>query len=144
MLHELGQPLHAFDADQLTGKEIIVRTLDKETKFVTLDEVERTLIPDNDLLICDAEKPLCLAGTMGGINSGVTGATKNVFLEAAYFDPGTVRKQAKRLDIHSDSSFRFERGVDPYMTPTAAMRAASLIVEIAGGTASEMEDLKTR
>lgn len=142
VLHELGQPLHAFDADQLKGKEIIVKTLDKETKFTTLDDQERTLIPHSDLLICDAERPLCIAGTMGGINSGVTTATKNVFLEAAYFDAGTVRRQAKRMDIHSDSSFRFERGVDPAMTPIAALRAASLIVDIAGGVASKIEDLQ--
>ncbi|MEM6345667.1 MAG: phenylalanine--tRNA ligase subunit beta [Bacteroidota bacterium] len=142
VLHELGQPMHAFDADQLSGKEIIVKTLPEAQKFTTLDEVERELIAGQDLMICDAEKPLCIAGTMGGINSGVTFDTKNVFLEIAWFDPGTVRKTSKRLGISSDSSFRYERGADPEMIPTTAMRAASLMVELAGGTASEMSDVQ--
>ncbi len=142
VLHELGQPMHAFDADQLEGGEIIVRTLDKDQKFVTLDEEERQLKAGSDLLICDASQPRCIAGTMGGMNSSVTTATQNIFLESAHFDAGTVRKQAKRLAINSDSSYRFERGADPNMTTTAAMRAASLIVELCGGTVSEMSDIK--
>jgi phenylalanyl-tRNA synthetase beta chain len=141
VLFELGHPMHAFDADQLIGGEIIVRTLDEDMKYTTLDGEERELKANSDLLICDAEYPRCIAGTMGGLKSSVTEETTNVFLESAYFDPGTVRKQAKRLGIHSDSSFRFERGADPHMTETALMRAASMIVEIAGGTPSEVSDL---
>ena len=141
VLHELGHPMHAFDADQLSGKEIIVRTLDADMKYTTLDGEERELKANSDLLICDAEQPRCIAGTMGGMTSAVTEETTNVFLESAYFDPGTVRKQAKRLGIHSDSSFRFERGADPHMTETALMRAASMILEIAGGSASQVDDL---
>ncbi|MEM6804454.1 MAG: phenylalanine--tRNA ligase subunit beta, partial [Bacteroidota bacterium] len=140
VLHELGQPMHAFDADKLEGKEIIVKTLEEKTKFITLDGDERELLPHADLLICDAKNPRCIAGTMGGLNSGVTFDTKNVFLEVAYFDPGTVRKQAKRLGINSDSSFRYERGADPFMTEIAARRASDLILEIAGGEASKMAD----
>ncbi|MCI4669437.1 MAG: phenylalanine--tRNA ligase subunit beta [Bacteroidia bacterium] len=141
VLHELGNPLHAFDADKIEGGKIIVDTLSEKTSFETLVDGEKELLPDSDLLINDTKKPLCIAGTMGGLNSGVSHETKNVFLECAYFDPGTVRRTAKRLGINSDSSFRFERGVDPHMTPTSALRAASLIVEIAGGTASAMEDI---
>ncbi|MEM7370593.1 MAG: phenylalanine--tRNA ligase subunit beta [Bacteroidota bacterium] len=143
VLHELGQPMHAFDADKLNGQEIIVKTLDQETPFITLDEIERTIIPHTDLMICDKEQPLCIAGTMGGINSGVTESTKNVFLECAYFDAGSVRKTAKRLGLSTDSSFRYERGADPHMTMTTTLRAASLMVEIAGGEASVVEDLQT-
>lgn len=142
VLHELGQPMHAFDADQLEGGKIIVKTLPEAQKFVTLDEIERELEPGKDLMICDAEKPLCIAGTMGGVNSGVTEQTQNIFLESAHFDAGSVRKTSKRLGISSDSSFRFERGADPHMTETAALRAASLIVELAGGTASKVADVK--
>ena len=142
VLHELGQPMHAFDADQLAGGEIIVRTLDKNEKFVTLDEEERELIAGTDLLICDAQKPVCIAGTMGGLHSGVTADTKKIFLEVAYFDAGSVRRTSKRLGINSDSSFRYERGADPHMTVPTAIRAASLIVEIAGGTPSVLTDQK--
>ncbi|MEL6132020.1 MAG: phenylalanine--tRNA ligase subunit beta [Bacteroidota bacterium] len=140
VLHELGQPLHAFDADQIGGGQIIVNTLPEKQKFTTLDDIERQLLPEVDLMINDGEKPLCIAGTMGGLNSGVTFETKNIFLESAYFDPGTVRKTAKRLGINSDSSFRFERGVDPAMTKIAAIRAADLIMELAGGVPSEVVD----
>ena len=140
VLHELGHPMHAFDADQLQGGEVIVRTLDQDMKFITLDEEERELKANADLLICDAEHPRCIAGTMGGLQSSVKESTKNVFLESAYFDPGTVRKQAKRLGIHSDSSFRFERGADPHITEIALLRAASMIIEIAGGTPSMVDD----
>ncbi|MEL6650646.1 MAG: phenylalanine--tRNA ligase subunit beta, partial [Bacteroidota bacterium] len=139
---ELGQPMHAFDADQLSGKQVVVKTLAEKQTFTTLDEVERELLPGQDLMICDAEKPLCIGGVMGGVNSGVSFDTKNVFLEVAWFDPGSVRKTAKRLGISSDSSFRYERGADPAMVPTTAMRAASLIVELAGGTVSEMSDVQ--
>ena len=142
VLHELGHPLHAFDADQLAGREIRVKTLVQETPFVTLDEEARTLLPGQDLMICDAERPLCIAGVMGGLNSGVTEQTKNIFLESAYFEPGTVRKTAKRLGLSTDSSFRFERGADPHMTEVAARRAALLITQIAGGKASQVSDVK--
>ncbi|RMG65224.1 MAG: phenylalanine--tRNA ligase subunit beta, partial [Bacteroidetes bacterium] len=115
VLHELGHPMHAFDADQLRGRQVIVRTMAEDTPFVTLDEKTRTLQAGQDLMICDAERPLCIGGIMGGLNSGVTEQTKNVFLESAYFDPGTVRRSAKRLGLSTDSSFRFERGADPNM-----------------------------
>lgn len=142
VLHELGNPLHAFDADKIEGGKIIVDTLSAKTKFETLVDGEKELLPEVDLMINDTKKPLCIAGTMGGMNSGVSEETKNIFLECAYFDPGTVRKTSKRLGINSDSSFRFERGVDPHMVPTAALRAASLIVEVAGGEASKLGDIK--
>ncbi|MEO0469393.1 MAG: phenylalanine--tRNA ligase subunit beta [Bacteroidota bacterium] len=142
VLHELGQPMHAFDADKIKGGKIIVKTMGTPSKFITLDEVERDLDPDKDLMICDTERGLCIAGTMGGINSGVTFDTKNVFLESAYFDAGSVRKTAKRHNINSDSSYRFERGTDPNMTETAALRGASLILQLAGGTASKVQDVQ--
>lgn len=132
VLHELGQPLHAFDADKITGDKIIVKTLDAGTKFITLDEVERELSAD-DLMICDAEKPLCIAGVLGGMNSGVTEHTSKVFLESAYFNPVSVRRTAKRHAINTDASFRFERGIDINFTKYAMLRAALLIQEIAGG-----------
>lgn len=142
VLMELGQPMHAFDADQLRGREIIVQTLPENQNFTTLDEQEQQLLANKDLMICDAEGPVCIAGTMGGINSGVTFDTKNIFLEVAYFDAGSVRRTSKRLGINSDSSFRYERGADPHMPPITAMRAASLIVELAGGKASQVVDQK--
>lgn len=143
VLHECGQPLHAFDAATIGGGKIIVRTPDTETAFTTLEGTARSLRAGEDLAICDAEKPLCIAGVMGGLNSGVTESTTEIFLESAYFSPTTVRKTARRLGISSDSSFRFERGADPNMTEYAALRAASLIVEIAGGTVSAVSDWKT-
>ncbi|HET8809918.1 MAG TPA: phenylalanine--tRNA ligase subunit beta [Flavobacteriaceae bacterium] len=140
VMHELGQPLHAFDADKITGKKIIVQTLPKGTKFTTLDEVERKL-DENDLMICDAEKPLCIAGVFGGLNSGVTENTSSVFLESAYFNPVNVRKTAKRHGLNTDASFRFERGVDPNITDYALKRAALLIQETAGGdVTSDLDD----
>ncbi len=142
VLHELGHPMHAFDADKISGGAVHVKTLDQETPFITLDEVERKLRPGLDLMICDTEKPLCIAGTMGGVESGVTENTQNVFLESAYFEAGTVRKTAKHHGISSDSSFRFERGADPNMTLTAALRATDLILQLAGGEASAVADLK--
>lgn len=132
VLHELGQPLHAFDSSHIAGNKIIVKTLPAGTKFTTLDEVERELHED-DLMICDTEKPLCIAGVLGGLNSGVTEYTTNVFLESAYFNPVSIRKTAKRHGINTDASFRFERGIDPNITEYALMRATQLIKETAGG-----------
>ncbi len=132
VLHELGQPLHAFDAIKISGNKVIVKTLKAGTKFTTLDEVERELHKD-DLMICDSEKPMCIAGVFGGIRSGVTEATTSIFLESAYFDPISIRKTAKRHGLNTDASFRFERGIDPNITEYALKRAALLIMEVAGG-----------
>ena len=132
VLHDLGQPLHAFDADRISGKKIIVKTVKAGTKFTTLDGVERTL-HEEDLMICDAEKPLCIAGVFGGENSGVSKETNSIFLESAYFNPVSVRKTAKRHALNTDASFRFERGIDPNITKYALKSAALLIIEIAGG-----------
>ncbi|PHR69406.1 MAG: phenylalanine--tRNA ligase subunit beta [Lutibacter sp.] len=133
VLHELGQPLHAFDAAKIRGNKILVKTLEEGTKFTTLDEVERTLHQD-DIMICDGESnPLCIAGVFGGINSGVTESTSSIFLESAYFNPVSVRKTAKRHTLNTDASFRFERGIDPNFVSYALRRAALLIEEIAGG-----------
>lgn len=133
VLHELGQPLHAFDADKIAGNKVIVKTLKSGTKFTTLDNVEREL-HEEDLMICDGdENPMCIAGVFGGINSGVTKNTTKIFLESAYFNPVSIRKTAKRHGLNTDASFRFERGIDPNLTEYAAMRAAILIKEIAGG-----------
>lgn len=133
VMHELGQPLHAFDAHKIKGGKVIVKTLEEGTKFVTLDEEERTLSAD-DLMICDSDSnPLCIAGVFGGLHSGVSDITSTVFLESAYFDPVSVRKTAKRHSLNTDASFRFERGIDPNMTKYALKRAALLITEIAGG-----------
>ncbi|MBT3588574.1 MAG: phenylalanine--tRNA ligase subunit beta [Flavobacteriaceae bacterium] len=132
VLHELGQPLHAFDSGKISGDKIIVKTVAKGTKFITLDGVERELHKD-DLMICDAEKPMCIAGVFGGLESGVTESTENIFLESAYFNPISIRKTAKRHALNTDASFRFERGIDPNLTEYALMRAALLIKEIAGG-----------
>jgi phenylalanyl-tRNA synthetase beta chain len=140
VLHELGQPLHAFDANKIVGNKIEVKTCKTGTKFTTLDGVERELHED-DLMICDAEKPMCIAGVFGGIHSGVTDATTNIFLESAYFNPVSIRKTAKRYGLNTDASFRFERGIDPNITEYALKRAALLIVEIAGGEiASDITD----
>ena len=131
ILHDLGQPLHAFDAAKISGK-IIVKTLEAGTKFTTLDEVERTL-HEEDLMICDEKGPLCIAGVFGGKGSGVTETTNSIFLESAYFNPISVRKSAKRHALNTDASFRFERGIDANITEFALKRAALLIKEIAGG-----------
>ena len=131
VLHELGQPLHAFDASKITGK-INVKTLPSGTKFTTLDDVERTL-HEEDLMICDEEGPLCIAGVFGGKNSGVSEDTTSIFLESAYFNPVSIRKSAKRHQLNTDASFRFERGIDPTITEYALKRAALLIQEVAGG-----------
>lgn len=135
VLHETGQPLHAFDADQITGKKVIVKTLPAGTKFKTLDDKERTLTA-NDLMICNTAEPMCIAGVFGGIKSGITAATKNIFLESAYFSADYVRKTGMHHQLKTDASFRFERGTDPNMTVFALKRAAMLIKEIAGGTIS--------
>ena len=131
ILHDLGQPLHAFDASKINGK-IIVKTVAAGTKFVTLDDVERTL-HEEDLMICDEKGPLCIAGVFGGKGSGVTDSTNSIFLESAYFNPVSVRKSAKRHALNTDASFRFERGIDPNITEFALKRAALLIKEVAGG-----------
>ena len=135
VLHELGQPLHAFDAAKISGNKVIVKTLPEGTKFTTLDDVERELSAD-DLMICDAEKPMGIAGVFGGAHSGVSEGTTSVFLESAYFNPVSIRKTAKRHALNTDASFRFERGIDPNITDYALKRAALLIVEIAGGEIS--------
>jgi phenylalanyl-tRNA synthetase beta chain len=135
VLFECGQPLHAFDADEITGGKVLVQTLPAGTKFTTLDEVERELHPD-DLMICNTSEPMCIAGVFGGVKSGVKGSTRNIFLESAYFDPVYVRKTARRFGLSTDASFRFERGVDPNNTIYALKRAALLIKEVAGGKIS--------
>lgn len=141
VMHELGQPLHAFDAGKIAGNEIQVKTLKSGTKFTTLDGVEREL-HEEDLMICDAEKPLCIAGVFGGITSGVTENTTQVFLESAYFNPVSVRKTAKRHGLNTDASFRFERGIDPNSVEYSLKRAALLIKEIAGAEiTSDIDDL---
>lgn len=141
VMHELGQPLHAFDATKIIGNTIIVKTLPAGTSFITLDGVERKLDAE-DLIICDAEKPLCLAGVFGGIHSGVTKDTTSIFLESAYFDPISIRKTAKRHGLNTDASFRFERGIDPTITDYALQHAANIIVEMAGGKiTSDLVDL---
>lgn len=141
ILHELGQPLHAFDADKISHKEVVVQTLPTKTKFTTLDEIERTL-DATDLMICNGDEPMCIAGVFGGVSSGVTENTHNIFLESAYFNPVSVRKTAKRHTLNTDASFRFERGIDPDITVYALKRAALLIKEVAGGSiSSEVIDL---
>ena len=141
VLHETGQPLHAFDAKKITGNKIVVKTLSEKTKFTTLDEVERDLSAE-DLMICNEKEGMCLAGVFGGLDSGVSHSTTSIFLESAYFNPVSVRKTAKRHHLSTDSSFRFERGCDPNMTLYALKRAALLIQEIAGGEiSSEIVDI---
>jgi len=132
VLHETGQPLHAFDADQITGNKVIVQSMNSGSKFTTLDEVERELHED-DLIICNKKEGMCIAGVFGGIKSGVTEETKDVFLESAWFNPVRIRKTAKRHALNTDASFRFERGVDPEGTIYALKRATQLILEVAGG-----------
>ena len=133
VLNEMGHPLHAFDVAKIAGRKVVVRRSTPDCKFTTLDGVERTLCED-DLVICDAEKPMCIAGVFGGEDSGVTEATTDVFLEAAYFNPVSIRKTSKRQGLKTDASFRYERGIDPTATMTAARRAALLIQELAGAT----------
>ena len=132
VLHDLGQPLHAFDLDKIKGG-IVVKTVPQDTPFTTLDGVERKLHAE-DLMICDHQKPLCIAGVLGGQDSGVSENTTSIFLESAYFDPISIRKSAKRHGLNTDASFRFERGIDPEITLHALKYAANLMVELAGGT----------
>ena len=141
VLFETAQPLHAFDADEIKGQKVVVQTLPAKTKFITLDEVEREL-DENDLMICDTEKGICIGGVFGGIDSGVKDSTQNIFLESAFFDPVFIRKTARRHGLNTDASFRFERGVDPNGVIYALKRAALLIKEIAGGSiSSEIVDI---
>jgi phenylalanyl-tRNA synthetase beta chain len=141
VLHELGQPLHAFDADELKGRKIVAKNLAEGTPFVTLDGVERKLSAE-DLMICDGERPVAIGGVFGGLHSGVTEATRNIFIESAYFDPVSVRVTSKRHNLNTDASFRFERGVDPEMTLTALKRCAMLVSDLTGGViSSEIVDI---
>ena len=141
ILHDLGQPLHAFDADAIKGAKVIVKTCTENISFKTLDEAERKLSTD-DLMICNVEEPMCIAGVFGGISSGVHGGTTQVFLESAWFNSVSIRKTAKRHGLKTDASFRFERGTDPEMTVVALKKAAILISELTGGyISSEVSDL---
>lgn len=140
MMNALGQPFHAFDADKISGQRIKVKTLPQNTKFTTLDGVERTLDAE-DLMICNEKKPMCIAGVFGGIESGVAENTTSIFLESAYFDPVSVRKTAKRHGLSTEASFRFERGIDPDFSEEALKRLVILIKEIAGGSvANDIDD----
>ncbi|WP_321436989.1 phenylalanine--tRNA ligase subunit beta [uncultured Bacteroides sp.] len=140
IVHELGQPLHCFDAD-VVGKKVIVKTLPEGTPFTTLDGLERKL-SDRDLMICNENGPMCIAGVFGGLDSGVTEKTVNVFLESAYFHPTWVRKTARRYALNTDASFRFERGIDPLYTDYVLKHAALLVQELGGGTvSSEIKDV---
>lgn len=141
ILHAYGQPMHCFDADKIKGNKVVVRTYPDGTPFVTLDGEERKL-SERDLMICNVEEPMCIAGVFGGLESGTTEETKNVFLESAYFHPTWVRKTARRHGLQTDSSFRFERGTDPNCVIYALKQAAMLIKELAGGTISmEIKDV---
>ncbi|MBU2492977.1 MAG: phenylalanine--tRNA ligase subunit beta [Bacteroidetes bacterium] len=138
VLHEIGQPLHAFDLDFLVGSKIIVKNAEENSAFVTLDSKKRKL-KSSDLMICDGEKPVAVAGVMGGENSEVTEKTKNILIESAYFNPSSVRKTAKHLGLSTDASYRFERGCNPDITLYAANRAAQLIAELGNGKVAEGE-----
>ena len=141
ILHAYGQPLHTFDADKIKGSTVVVKTMPEGTPFVTLDEVERKL-SERDLMICNAEEPMCIGGVFGGLESGTTEKTKNVFLESAYFNPTWIRKSARRHGLSTDASFRFERGIDPNGCIYALKQAALLVKELAGGTISmELTDV---
>lgn len=141
LLHETGQPLHAFDGAKIKGDTIRVRTVEEGTAFTTLDEVERKLSA-NDLMICNTEEPMCIGGVFGGIDSGVTESTTKIFIESAYFHPIWIRKTARRYGLNTDASFRFERGVDPNNTLYVLKRAAMMVKELAGGTiSSEIVDI---
>lgn len=141
VLHETGHPLHAFNADKIIGEKVVIKKLAKDTSFITLDEEERKL-SENDLMICNTKEGMCMAGVYGGIGSGVTNETKNIFLESAYFDAATIRKTAKLHNLQTDASFRFERGADPNITVYALKRAALLFKELAGGEiSSEIVDV---
>jgi len=141
ILHETGQPLHAFDADAITGNEIIVKNLPEGTKFISLDEKERKLSKE-DLVICNAKQGMCIAGVFGGLNSGVKPATKNIFLESAWFNPVDIRKTSVRHGLRTDAATRFEKGVDISNTLNVLKRATLMIKEIAGGEiASDVVDV---
>jgi phenylalanyl-tRNA synthetase beta chain len=141
ILHDLGQPLHAFDLSKITGKKVIVKTVSEGTEFITLDNVKRKL-RSGDLMICNEKEPMCIAGVFGGIESGVTADTKDIFLESACFSPDYIRKTSMHHGLKTDASFRFERGTDPEMTVYALQKAALLIKEIAGGKiSSEITDI---
>ena len=137
ILHETGQPLHPFDADKIKGNKVIVKKMPKGTSFITLDGIERQLDAD-DLMICNTEEGMCIGGVFGGMDSGVTENTTNIFLESAYFDPAHIRKTSKRHGLQTDASFRFERGANPAVTIYALKRAAILFKEIAGGKISSV------
>ncbi len=140
VLHETGQPLHAFDADKIVGDKVFVKTLKEGTPFVTLDEKERKL-NGHDLMICNSEKPMCIAGVFGGLHSGISNSTQHVFLESAYFSADSIRRTSLRHQLKTDASFRYERGTDPNILIYAVKRAALLIQEIAGGkVSSEISD----
>ena len=132
VLHEMGQALHSFDADKIKGNKVVVKNATEGQKFVTLDGIERTLSAA-DLMICNAEEPMCIAGVFGGQDSGISETTTNVFLESAYFDPVSIRKTARRHQLSTDASFRYERGCDPNNTLYVLKRCALLIQEVAGG-----------
>src|SRR5678809_282236 len=139
--HETGQPLHAFDADEIKGKKIVVKNLPEGTKFVTLDEKERKLSKE-DLMICDAEEGICIAGVFGGLHSGVTDKTKNIFLESAWFNPINIRKTSFYHGLRTDAASRFEKGIDISNTVNVLKRAATMIKEICGGEiSSEVVDV---
>ncbi|MDT8347122.1 MAG: phenylalanine--tRNA ligase subunit beta, partial [Flavobacteriaceae bacterium] len=141
IMHELGQPLHAFDVSAIENETIVVRKAKKGEKIITLDEVERNLSED-DIVICDTKKPLCIAGVFGGLNSGVKESTTSVFIESAYFDSVHIRKTSKSHGLSTDASFRYERGIDPNITDYALKRAVLLILEAAGGeVTSDLEDV---
>jgi phenylalanyl-tRNA synthetase beta chain len=140
VLHELGQPLHAFDLKKLAGGRIDVRSFPEDRKFTTLDDVERN-VPAGSLFICDGEKPVALAGVMGGLNSEITAETTDLLIESAWFEPVGIRKTSRNLALQTDSSYRFERGVDPSITRNAAMRCAELILELCGGTIEGISDI---
>jgi len=140
ILFDLGQPLHIFDADQIKGNKVIVKKYNNDFEFVTLDGTTQKMTP-NDLMICNTVEPMCIAGVYGGLNSGVTALTRNVFIESAYFNPVTIRKTSKRLGLKTDASFRFERGTDPNVTVRALKEAVALIQDMAGGiVTSEIVD----
>ena len=143
IVHAFGQPLHCFDAGKIKGNEVIVKTMPEGTPFVTLDEVERKL-SDRDLMICNKEEAMCIAGVFGGLDSGSTEATTDVFIESAYFHPTWVRKTARRHGLNTDASFRFERGIDPNSVIYCLKLAAIMVKELAGGTiSSEIKDVYT-
>ncbi|MDD5569995.1 MAG: phenylalanine--tRNA ligase subunit beta [Bacteroidales bacterium] len=135
ILHEFGQPLHAFDADEIKGNKVIVKKLAQGTKFITLDGVERQL-SKNDLMICNATEPMCIGGVYGGLHSGITEKTKNIFLESAYFNPMSIRRSSKLHNLRTDAAFRFEKGTDPNNTVYAMKRAIMLMKELGGGKIS--------